>query len=39
VLIGVEDVEESQLRETMSVLLKYQSDIKKATAKIGDLGR
>ncbi len=39
VLIGVEDIEESQLRETISVLLKYQSDIKKATAKIGDLGR
>ena len=38
-LIGIEDIEEPQLRETISVLLKYQSDIKKATAKIGDLGR
>ena len=39
VLIGVEDIEESQLRETISVLLKYQSDIKKAATSIGDLGR
>jgi MoxR-like ATPase len=36
-LIGVEDVEESHLRETMSVLLKYQSDIKKASASLSDL--
>jgi MoxR-like ATPase len=36
-LIGVEDVEESHLRETMSVLLKYQSDIKKASSSLGDL--
>ncbi len=36
-LIGVEDVEESHLRETMSVLLKYQSDIKKATSSLSDL--
>ena len=39
VLIGVEDIEESQLRETISVLLKYQSDIKKASTNFGDLGR
>ena len=39
VLIGVEDIEESQLRETISVLLKYQSDIKKASTSIGELGR
>jgi MoxR-like ATPase len=36
-LIGVEDVEESHLRETMSVLLKYQSDIKKASSSLSDL--
>lgn len=38
-LIGVEDIEETHLRETMNVLLKYQSDIRKATAATGDLGR
>jgi len=38
-LIGVEDIEESHLRETMSVLLKYQSDIRKATASLSDLTR
>jgi MoxR-like ATPase len=38
-LIGVEDIEESHLRETMSVLLKYQSDIKRATSSLGDLAR
>jgi MoxR-like ATPase len=38
-LIGVEDIEENHLRETMSVLLKYQSDIRKATASLGDLTR
>jgi MoxR-like ATPase len=36
-LIGVEDIDETHLRETMSVLLKYQSDIKKATASLSDL--
>ncbi len=39
VLMGVEDIEEPQLRETISVLLKYQSDIKKASTSIADLGR
>jgi MoxR-like ATPase len=38
-LIGVEDIEESHLRETMSVLLKYQSDIRRATTSLGDLAR
>jgi len=38
-LMGVEDIEEPQLRETISVLLKYQSDIKKASTSIADLGR
>jgi len=36
-LIGVEDIEESHLRETMAVLLKYQSDIKKATSGLASL--
>ena len=36
-LIGVEDIEESHLRETMSVLLKYQSDIRRATDSLGEL--
>jgi MoxR-like ATPase len=36
-LLGIEDVEESQLRETLSVLLKYQSDIRKAASNLGDI--
>jgi MoxR-like ATPase len=38
-LIGVEDVEESHLRETLNVLLKYQSDIRVAGASLGELTR
>jgi MoxR-like ATPase len=37
-LVGAEDIDEQLLRDTMNVLLKYASDISKATAKLGDLG-
>jgi MoxR-like ATPase len=36
-LIGAEDVDESQLRETMHVLLKYQSDIRRANTSLAEL--
>jgi MoxR-like ATPase len=39
VLIGVDDIEESQLRETLNVLLKYQSDIRTALQNLDKLGR
>lgn len=39
VLIGVEDIEENHLRETLNVLLKYQSDIRRAAGGLGDLAR
>jgi MoxR-like ATPase len=38
-LIGVEDIDETHLRETLHVLLKYQSDIRRASASLGDLAR
>jgi MoxR-like ATPase len=37
-LVGAEDIDEQLLRDTMNVLLKYASDISKATAKLGELG-
>ncbi len=37
-LAGAEDIDEQLLRDTMNVLLKYASDISKATAKLGELG-
>jgi MoxR-like ATPase len=38
-LIGVEDIESNHLQETMHVLLKYSSDIRKAQGSISDLTR
>ena len=38
-LIGVEDIEPSHLQETMHVLLKYSSDIRKAQGSLTDLTR
>jgi MoxR-like ATPase len=38
-LIGVEDIEESHLRETLNVLLKYQTDIRRASTSLSDLAR
>ena len=38
-LIGVEDIESNHLQETMHVLLKYSSDIRKAQGSITDLTR
>jgi MoxR-like ATPase len=38
-LIGVEDIEESHLRETLNVLLKYQTDIRRASSSLSDLAR
>jgi len=38
-LIGVEDVESNHLQETMHVLLKYSSDIRKAQGSLSDLTR
>jgi MoxR-like ATPase len=38
-LIGVEDIESNHLQETMHVLLKYQSDIRRAQGSLGDLTR
>jgi MoxR-like ATPase len=38
-LIGVEDIEESHLRETLNVLLKYQTDIRRANTSLSDLAR
>ena len=38
-LIGVEDIESNHLQETMHVLLKYQSDIRRAQSSLGDLTR
>jgi MoxR-like ATPase len=38
-LIGVEDIEESHLRETLHVLLKYQNDIRRATTSLTELTR
>lgn len=39
VLTGVQDVGESQLRDTLNVLLKYQSDIRTAAGRLSDLTR
>ncbi len=36
-LIGVEDIDETHLRETLHVLLKYQSDIRRATDTLTSL--
>jgi MoxR-like ATPase len=38
-LIGVEDIESNHLQETMHVLLKYSSDIRKAQGSLSDLTR
>jgi MoxR-like ATPase len=38
-LIGVEDIESTHLQETMHVLLKYSSDIRKAQGSLSDLTR
>ena len=38
-LIGVDDIESNHLQETMHVLLKYSSDIKRAQGSIADLTR
>jgi len=38
-LIGVEDIESNHLQETMHVLLKYSSDIRRAQGSISDLTR
>jgi MoxR-like ATPase len=38
VLVGAEVIGEDLLRETMNVLLKYATDISKASARLGDLG-
>jgi MoxR-like ATPase len=38
-LIGVEDIESNHLQETMHVLLKYQSDIRRAQGSLSDLTR
>jgi MoxR-like ATPase len=37
-LVGAEDIDEQVLRDTMNVLLKYATDIGKASARLGDLG-
>jgi MoxR-like ATPase len=39
VLIGVDDIDESQLRETLNVLLKYQSDIRTAGQNLDKLSK
>jgi len=38
-LIGVEDIESNHLQETMHVLLKYSSDIRRAQGSLSDLTR
>jgi MoxR-like ATPase len=38
-LIGVEDIESNHLQDTMHVLLKYSSDIRKAQGSLSDLTR
>jgi MoxR-like ATPase len=37
VLLGVERLAESQIRETLPVLLKYQADIRRASSSLGEL--
>jgi MoxR-like ATPase len=39
VLIGVDDIDENQLRETLNVLLKYQSDIRTANQNLDKLAK
>jgi MoxR-like ATPase len=39
VILGVDDIDENQLRETLNVLLKYQSDIRTAAQNLDKLSK